>query len=40
LQATIPNLTRSSVHRCLKRRGISRLPEIAGGKASKKPFNA
>jgi hypothetical protein len=34
LQATIPNLTRSSVHRCLKRRGISRLPEIAGDKVS------
>ena len=30
LQATIPNLTRSSLHRCLKRHGISRLPEIAG----------
>jgi hypothetical protein len=29
LQATIPNLTRSSLHRCLKRHGISRLPEIA-----------
>ena len=38
LQATIPNLTRSSLHRCLKRRGISRLPEIAGDKISKKPF--
>src|SRR4029077_6382433 len=38
LQATIPNLTRSSLHRCLKRHGISRLPEIAGDKVSKKPF--
>ena len=38
LQATIPNLTRSSLHRCLKRHGISRLPEIAGDKISKKPF--
>ena len=38
LQATIPNLTRSSLHRCLKRHGISRLPEIAGDKTSKKPF--
>src|SRR3954471_1738330 len=26
LQATIPHLTRSSLHRCLKRHGISRLP--------------
>jgi len=38
LQATIPNLTRSSLHRCLKRHGISRLPEITGDKSSKKPF--
>src|SRR5256886_14130102 len=38
LQATIPHLTRSSLHRCLKRHAISRLPEIAGDKAAKKPF--
>ena len=38
LQATIPHLTRSSLHRCLKRHGISRLPEIDGDKAAKKPF--
>src|SRR6202171_6547249 len=38
LQATVPRLTRSSLHRCLKRHGISRLPEIAGDKAKKKPF--
>lgn len=37
LQATIPHLTRSSLHRCLKRHGISRLPEVAGDKV-KKPF--
>ena len=30
LQATIPQLTRSSLHRCLERHGISRLPEIEG----------
>jgi hypothetical protein len=30
--------TRSSLHRCLKRHGIGRLPEIAGEKAAKKPF--
>ena len=41
LQATVPHLTRSSLHRCLKRHGISRLPEIAGDKTSKKnPSNA
>jgi len=38
LQATIPHLTRSSLHRCLQRNGISRLPEIEGEKASKKKF--
>jgi transposase-like protein len=32
LQATIPQLTRSSLHRCLERHGISRLPEVAGSK--------
>jgi transposase len=26
LQSTIPHLTRSSLHRCLQRHGISRLP--------------
>jgi transposase-like protein len=26
LQATIPHLTRSSLHRCLQRHGISQLP--------------
>jgi hypothetical protein len=30
LQATIPHLTRSSLHRCLERHGISRLPEVEG----------
>jgi transposase InsO family protein len=32
LQATIPHLTRSSLHRCLQRHGISRLPEVEGTK--------
>ena len=32
LQPTIPHLTRSSLHRCLERHGISRLPEIDGDK--------
>jgi hypothetical protein len=27
LQETIPHLTRSTLHRCLKRHGISRLPD-------------
>lgn len=38
LQATIPQLTRSSLHRCLQRHGISRLPEIDGDKPAKRKF--
>ena len=30
LQATIPQLTRSSLHRCLRRHGMSRLPDMGG----------
>ena len=40
LQATIPHLTRSSLHRCLARHGISRLPEVEGDKPAKKRFKA
>jgi transposase InsO family protein len=40
LQPTIPNLTRSSLHRCLQRHGISRLPEIEGEKAAKTKFKS
>jgi transposase len=32
LQPSIPHLTRSALHRCLQRHGISRLPEIEGDK--------
>src|SRR5690606_22137438 len=35
LQATIPHLTRSSLHRCLQRHGISRLPQVGGDKPEK-----
>jgi transposase InsO family protein len=38
LQPTIPHLTRSSLHRCLLRHGISRLPEVVGDKPDKKKF--
>src|SRR5215216_5543613 len=38
LQATIPHLTRSSLHRCLKRHGISRLPETDGDKPQRSRF--
>lgn len=35
-QSTIPPLTRSSLHRCLQRHGISRLPNVEGDKEPKK----
>ena len=38
LQATIPQLTRSSLHRCLQRHDISRLPDVEGDKPAKKKF--
>lgn len=40
LQPTIPALTRSSLHRCLQRHGISRLPETEGDTPEKKCFKA
>src|ERR671921_484259 len=40
LQPTIPHLTRSSLHRCLQRHGISRLPEVTGAKPAKKKFKS
>lgn len=38
LQASIPELTRSSLHRCFQRHGISRLPDVEGEKPVKKKF--
>lgn len=40
LQPTIPHLTRSSLHRCLQRHDISRLPEVEGDKPGKKKFKS
>jgi transposase InsO family protein len=40
LQPTIPRLTRSSLHRCLKRHGISRLPQVEGEASPKRRFKA
>jgi len=40
LQATIPHLTRSSLHRCLQRHGISQLPKIGDEVAAKRKFKA
>src|ERR1700675_2670832 len=38
LQATIPHLTRSSLHLCLQRHGISRLPQVEGDTPNKRKF--
>jgi transposase InsO family protein len=40
LQATIPHLTRSGLHRCLQRHGIARLPSVDGDKPARKKFKA
>lgn len=40
LQATIPHLTRSSLHRCLQRHDISRLPEVEGDKPKHRKFSS
>src|SRR5919205_1756470 len=38
LQPTIPHLTRSSLHRCLQRHGISRLPDTDGDQPRRAKF--
>ena len=40
LQVTIPHLTRSLLHRCLQRHGISRLPDVDSDKPVRKKFKA
>lgn len=40
LKATIPKLSRSSLHRCFQRHDISRLPEMQGEKSPKKKFKS
>jgi transposase InsO family protein len=40
LQPTIAHLTRSSLHRCLQRHGISRLPDVEGDKPERRKFKA
>jgi transposase InsO family protein len=40
LQSTIPHLTRSSLHRCLQRHGIARLPDTDGDKPKRSRFKA
>ncbi len=38
LQPSIPHLTRSALHRCLQRHGISRLPGVTGDKPRRQKF--
>ena len=38
LQPSSPHLTRSSLHRCLQRHGISRLPDMDGDKPKRQKF--
>jgi hypothetical protein len=40
LQPSIPHLTRSALHRCLQRHGISRLPALEVETTEKKRFKA
>ena len=40
LQPTIPHLRRSSLHRCLQRHDISRLPDAGGDKPVRRKFKA
>src|SRR5881394_1233556 len=40
LQPTVPHLTRSSLHRCLQRHGISRLPAVEGEASPKTKFKS
>ena len=40
LQATIPQLTRSSLHRCLQRHGISQPPKVEGDAPTRNKFKS
>ena len=40
LQATIPELTRSSLHRCFQRHGINRLADVEGDRPARKKFKS
>src|SRR5271156_2073009 len=40
LQPTIAHLTRSSLHRCLQRYGVSRLPQVGSDLPDKRKFKA
>ena len=38
LRPSVPHLTRSALHRCLQRHGISRLPDVEGDKPKRQKF--
>jgi hypothetical protein len=40
LQATLPHLTRSTLHRCRQRHGMSCLPDMAGEQTGKQHFRS
>lgn len=40
LQPTLPHLTRSSLHRCLQRHGIARLPDMDSAKTQRSRFKS
>ncbi len=40
LQATIPHLTRSSLHRCFQRHGVARLSDVEGDWPARRKFKA
>jgi len=40
LQATQPELTLSTLHRCLQRHGISRLPDVEGNRSARRKFKS
>ena len=40
LQPSLPHLTRSSLHRCLQRHGISQLPQVEGEASVKRKFKS
>src|SRR5436305_6434194 len=40
LQPAIPHLTRASLHRCIQRHGISRLPDVEGEASPKTKFKS
>ena len=40
LQPSLPHLTRSTLHRCLQRHGLSRRPEVNGDKPVRRKFKS